>query len=176
MDGDDNDHESSLAKIVRRGKIDGMRWNMFVTTRRVALGAALLTAQLGCSGAQTPSTASATTTTTRRAMNEFAFIFRATRPVPPDDLPRRNAAARDWAIARRNEGTLVRASPLADDGLWVAQDSVTPMADARPVAAVLVIQAPNLESAVALAKGHPGLAFGTQIEVRPVKLVVPPPP
>ena len=32
-------------------------------------------------------------------------------------------------------------------------------------------KAADLESAVALAKGHPGLAFGTEIEVRPVKAV-----
>ena len=65
-------------------------------------------------------------------MNEFALIFRPTRPVQPDDLPRRNAAARDWALARRNEGTLLRASPLTDEGVKVAEDGATPMADAHP--------------------------------------------
>ena len=109
-------------------------------------------------------------------MNEFAFIFRPTRPVSPDDLPRRNAAARDWALARRSEGTLVRASPLEAEGVKVAQDGAAPIADAHAVGAVLVLQAPNLDAAVALAKGHPGLAFGTEIEVRPVKVVAPPTP
>jgi hypothetical protein len=34
---------------------------------------------------------------------------------------------------------------------------------------VLVKQAPDLDAAVMLAKGDPGLAFGTEVEVRPVK-------
>lgn len=42
------------------------------------------------------------------------------------------------------------------------------------VASVLIIEAEDLNAAVALAKGHPGLAFGTEIEVRPVKVVPPP--
>ena len=165
--------------MIGQSKIRRMRWNTLVTMRlgALALGiAALSTAALGCEGPQAPDTSATTTTTTRKAqMNEFALIFRPTRPVQPDDLPRRNAAARDWALARRNEGTLLRASPLTDEGVRVAEDGATPMADARAVASVLVIQAADLESAVALAKGHPGLAFGTEIEVRPVKAVAPPP-
>jgi hypothetical protein len=52
----------------------------------------------------------------------------------------------------------------------------TALAADRAVASVLVIEVENLERAVALAQGHPGLAFGTEIEVRPVKAVPPPPP
>jgi hypothetical protein len=109
-------------------------------------------------------------------MPEFAFIFRPTRVVSPDELPRRNAAARDWALALRRDGTLRYASPLEDDGRTVTEQGVTPPSRDRAVAAVLVLQAKDLESAIALAKGHPGLAFGTEIEVRPVKPGVPPPP
>ena len=109
-------------------------------------------------------------------MHDYAFLFRPTRSVEPGELPRRNAAARDWAIARRQEGRLNGASPLEDQGVKVTRDAVTPLADARAVAAVLVLRAPDLESAVALAKGHPGLAFGTEIEVRPVKAIVAPAP
>jgi hypothetical protein len=47
---------------------------------------------------------------------------------------------------------------------------------AHAVGAVLVVQAPGLDAAVALAQGHPGLAFGTEIEVRPVKAVALPTP
>jgi hypothetical protein len=109
-------------------------------------------------------------------MHEFAFLFRPTRTVLPEELPRRNAAAREWAIARRREGTLRGASPLEDGGSKVTRDGVTRLADAHAVAAVLVVQAPDLEAAVALAQGHPGLAFGIEIEIRPVKPVAAPPP
>ena len=104
-------------------------------------------------------------------MQEFAFIFRTGRDVAAADLPRRNAAARDWALAHRRDGTLRAASPLEDAGFLVSQKGVAPVAPDRPVASVLVIAAGDLDSAVALAKGHPGLAFGTEIEVRPVKPV-----
>jgi hypothetical protein len=110
------------------------------------------------------------------AMTQFAFIFRIGSAVDPRDLPRRNAAARDWALARRGDGSLEVASPLEDDGRVVRASGVTPIDDDRAVASVLVIAAKDLDAAVALAKGHPGLAFGTEIEVRPIKPVVVPQP
>jgi hypothetical protein len=124
------------------------------------------------SGAPSPSTPSRDRNSN---MQEFALIFRPTRPVAPDELPRRNTAARDWALALRQGGTLRNASPLEDDGFTVTQQGVTPASRDRAVAAVLVVEAKDLEAAIALAKGHPGLPFGTEIEVRPVKPGVPPP-
>jgi hypothetical protein len=38
-----------------------------------------------------------------------------------------------------------------------------------PITAGLIIRARNLEAAVTLARTHPGLGFGTQIDIRPVK-------
>ena len=43
--------------------------------------------------------------------------------------------------------------------------------DATDLAAVLIVTARDLEAATALARSHPGLAYGTRIEVRPVKRV-----
>lgn len=108
-------------------------------------------------------------------MKEFAFLFRATRALAADELTKRNEAARDWVLARNEEGRLRAASPLADDGFSVSKQGVTPVARERAVASVLVILADDLESAVAIARGHPGMAFGTEIEVRPVKAVAVPP-
>jgi hypothetical protein len=107
-------------------------------------------------------------------MTEFALIFRPTRAVDPDELPRRNAAAREWALALRGDGTLSAASPLDDGGFTVAREGVRPVDRERAIASVLVVRAADLASAVALAQRHPGLAFGTEIEVRPVKAVSPP--
>lgn len=107
-------------------------------------------------------------------MKEFAILFRASRDVSPDDLPRRNAAAREWALALRKDGTLRNAAPLEDDGVIVTQSGVSPSTRDDAVAAVLVVQANDLDSVVTLVKGHPGLAYGSTIEVRPVKATPPP--
>lgn len=106
-------------------------------------------------------------------MHEFALIFHQGAALNPADLPRRNAAARDWALALRRDGTLHAASPLEDGGYMVTRHGIEPVARERAVASVLIIKATDLEGAVALAKGHPGLAYGTEIEVRPVKSTAP---
>ncbi len=105
-------------------------------------------------------------------MQTFAFLFRSDATLDPDALARRNAAARAWALARQRDGSLRHASPLEDGGFAVARGFAAPIAHAE-VAAVLVIEANDLTSAVELAKQHPGLAFGTRIDVRPVKIVAP---
>jgi hypothetical protein len=106
-------------------------------------------------------------------MPEFALLFRASRVPDAEQLLRRNAAARDWALALRREGRLRTASPLDDAGVVVSQHGEATLGADRAVASVLIIEAESLEQAVALAQGHPGLAFGTEIEVRPVKAVLP---
>jgi hypothetical protein len=106
-------------------------------------------------------------------MQQFALLFRPTRAVDPAELPRRNAAAREWALALRENGILQTASPLDDQGFTVSGQGIALVSREHSVASVLVIQAKDLASAVALAKDHPGLAFGTEIEVRPVKTVAP---
>jgi len=109
-------------------------------------------------------------------MPEFAFLFRPTHAVASADLPKRNTAARDWALARRREGILRSASPLEDGGVSVGAHGVTPVAPEHAVGAVLVLAAKDLDAAVALAKSHPGLAYGAEVDVRPVKAVALPPP
>ena len=112
-------------------------------------------------------------------MPEYALIFRTTRPVDPAALSARNAAARDWAIALRERGVLRTASPLEEEGRVVRQDGVELVVGgdggAIAIASVLVIEAESLDAATSLAEGHPGLAYGTEIEVRPLKSVVLPP-
>jgi hypothetical protein len=105
-------------------------------------------------------------------MQEFALLFRPTRAIDPAELPQRNAAARGWALALDRDGTLRGASPLEDGGASVSQHGVTPVVPERAIASVLIVQAKDLDAAIALAQNHPGLAFGTEIEVRPVKAVV----
>lgn len=106
-------------------------------------------------------------------MLEFALIFRPTRSVEAAQLPQRNAAAREWALALKSEGGLRYAAPLDERGVVVSENGTAPVARQGAIASVLIIQAENLERAAALAKGHPGLAYGTDIEIRPVKAVGP---
>jgi hypothetical protein len=104
-------------------------------------------------------------------MHSFAFVFRSGPALGAAELSKRNAAAREWALALQRDGRLLAASPLEDGGAVVSQRGVAPVPAERPVASVLVIEAADLASAVELAKGHPGLVYGTEIEIRPVKAV-----
>jgi hypothetical protein len=139
-------------------------WNL---TKSLPLLAALAVS----AAAAAPSPPSPPSPPRTPTMPEFALLFRATRALTAEELPRRNAAARDWALALRRDGKLSSASPLEDAGVTVSKQGTRPLAPDRSVAAVLVIQARDLDSAIALAQGHPGLAFGSEIEVRPVKAV-----
>lgn len=140
---------------------------------RIALLLVATLATACAANAAPPAAASTTTTTKDTTMHEFAILFRPTRAVSPEDLPKRNAAAREWALALRADGTLRNAAPLEDDGVVVTQGGVAPAPHDGAVGAVLVVHAKDLESVVGLVKGHPGLAYGTAIEVRPVKATPP---
>jgi len=108
-------------------------------------------------------------------MSEFALIFRATRSLTSEELPVRNAAAREWALSLQARGVLKHAFPL-EEPVMVVRPSPQPSPEigrgGSAIASVLVIDASDFDSAVALVKTHPGLAFGSEIEVRPVKSVV----
>ena len=108
-------------------------------------------------------------------MPEYAFIFRRTAPVDPADLPTRNAAAREWALALERRGLLRSAAPLQDEGRVVSARGVGSVSNTDPVASVLVVECESLDAATSLVQGHPGLPFGVEIEIRPVKRVVPAP-
>ncbi|WP_437792854.1 hypothetical protein [Sorangium sp. So ce693] len=111
-------------------------------------------------------------------MPEFVLIFRPTRSTSAAELPKRNATARDWVLARHEEGTLRLACPLEDAGAGtvVSDAGVSPIPPDRAIAAVLVVDAADLDCAVAIAKSYPNLAFASEIEVRPVRPTAPRPP
>lgn len=103
-------------------------------------------------------------------MFDFVLIFRSRpRALTPDELARRQAAAIAWAQPLREHGTLVQSILVADDGVAIAADGTSTEVGAGAIAAITVIRASDLEAATALARRHPGLAFGTSVEVRPVK-------
>ncbi len=100
-------------------------------------------------------------------MATFAFIFSSSAKLAPDVLATRNAAARDWVVERQREGSLKLPAPLEEKGFAVTRDGVAPSQGG--IASVLVIDAPDMAAALALARTHPGLAYGTEIDVRPIK-------
>jgi 2-C-methyl-D-erythritol 4-phosphate cytidylyltransferase len=108
-------------------------------------------------------------------MPEFVLIFRPARATSAADLPKRNATARDWVLALREANTLRAACPLEERGAVVTHESVRPCAVERAIASVLLIEAADLDAAVALAQGYPNLEFGSEIEVRPVRPTAPRP-
>ena len=104
-------------------------------------------------------------------MPDFAFLFRAGRTLDDDEVKTRNVAARAWAIENTSNGVITYAAPLEDHGMLVASKTAEPLPPTGTVLSVLVVQAASFEEAVELAKSHPGQAFGTEIEVRPLKSV-----
>jgi hypothetical protein len=84
------------------------------------------------------------------------------------------AEYRAWAEARAAEGRLVSAEKLSDatrvmtgrgESLSIATSSKTD----RVLGGYFLITAPTLEDAIALAKTHPHLKYGGEVEVRPIE-------
>ncbi len=81
---------------------------------------------------------------------------------------------RQWALDREKEGRLVSAEKLADetrvmtgrgDQMVIATDAHTD----RALGGYFLITAPTLDDAIALAKTHPHLKYGGEVEVRPIE-------
>jgi hypothetical protein len=111
-------------------------------------------------------------------MSEYVLIFRTgTRTLSADEQARRATAARAWALPLRDRGTLVQTTLMAEDGVTIGTDrSTAPLVAAGSVAAISLVQASDLASAVELARSHPGLEYGSTVEVRPTKPLPGPPP
>ena len=84
------------------------------------------------------------------------------------------AEYRQWAIDRENEGRLVSAEKLAADtrvmtgrgsDLRIASSANTD----RMLGGYFLITAPSLDAAIELAKTHPHLKYGGEVEVRPIE-------
>jgi hypothetical protein len=88
------------------------------------------------------------------------------------DLPEARLVAEygEWAGMVAEQGRLVSAEKLADDGgEWVSPDSSTLDERMRqPVEGFFLVKADGYQQAVALARGHPHVAYGGTIEVRQI--------
>jgi hypothetical protein len=107
-------------------------------------------------------------------MPVFAFLYRPTRSLTPAEVAERARRIRAWALALRETGQILVVSAFDDDGGVLRQDgSVDGTADSS-LAGCTLVDTPDRAAALTLARGFPGRAFGTDVEVRPVKTYLPP--
>lgn len=106
-------------------------------------------------------------------MQVFAFLYRPTRSLSPAELADRGQQVRQWSLEQHDAGRVLTVSVFDDGGALLAHDGAT--GEASALAGCTLVNAIDLDAALALARGFPGRAFGTDVEVRPVKTFVPPP-
>lgn len=117
-------------------------------------------------------------TTRGPADNGARFVFLleetpATAPVSPENLQRQIDANREWAHHLAAEGHLVVGEKLGSRGYAISVDSgatnTTPVSKSfAALGGLFVVQAANLDEALALARGAPHVGYGGRIIVRPV--------
>lgn len=108
--------------------------------------------------------------TTAQSGNEFLLLIRGGDL--SEGLPEAQLVAEygQWADRMAEQGRLVSAEKLVDDGgEWVSTNARLPNEPIRqPVEGFFLVKADSYEQAVALARGHPHVAYGGTIEVRAV--------
>ncbi len=103
-------------------------------------------------------------------MKQFTFIFRqGKRFLSPEEFNQRASEIRKWAITQATENRQLAPHILGDDGYQISLDgdaAPTPPISEGSVIAIIFLEATDLNSAVAIAKTHPGPRYGNSIEVR----------
>jgi len=129
-------------------------------------------------------------TTTPSNMNEYMLLMfmrvdpsqastaqsdaSAEEPAPSDAYRAIIEEYRQWTIDRANEGRLVSAEKLADDTRVMTRSAgeivvATDTHSDRALGGYFLITAPSLDDAIALARTHPHLKYGGEVEVRPIE-------
>jgi hypothetical protein len=97
----------------------------------------------------------------------FVFIFRqGNRKLTEEEQKRRTEEVRAWALQHIKNGFHLEPRVLGEESHRLGDGTAGASADA-PVIALNFIEATDLEKAVEIAKTHPGLRYGIEIEVRP---------
>lgn len=120
---------------------------------------------------------SETKMTSTTATSEYLFLFRGAlwhKGLSPEEIQKNLARFTAWFEQLNNQGRFKGGHPLSNEGKIVAgKNPVTdgPFAESKEaIAGFFIIQADNLEEAVEIAKGCPGLDYGQTVEVRPLIL------
>lgn len=105
----------------------------------------------------------------------FAFLYRTTRPLTEAEFGERARTVPPWALAQREAGRVVTVSVFGEEACVLKADGVLDGASTSSLAGCTLVNAKDMDDALALARQFPGRAFGTEVEVRPVNTFVAPP-
>ena len=98
----------------------------------------------------------------------FVFIFRqGIRKLSEEENKQRTEEVRGWALEQLKKNRNFEPRVLGDEGQRLGNEPAH--ANDGNVIALNFIEATNFEEALQIAKSHPGLRYGVQIEVRPWK-------
>jgi hypothetical protein len=114
---------------------------------------------------------------TQNGASEYLLLFRGTtweRGLSPEELQKAAQKFMSWFESLKQEGVCKGGMPLQREGKMVSGKGGRTVADGpfaeskEAIGGYFLIVANDLEGAVAIAQGCPGLEFGMDVEVRPV--------
>ena len=109
--------------------------------------------------------------------SEYMLLFRGEHwdeGLSPEELQKVMGQVMGWFEGLKEQGRVKAGQPLGPEGRTVSGKVGRPVADGpfaeskEAVGGYLLLEAENLEEAVAIAKSNPTLKHGITIEVRPV--------
>jgi hypothetical protein len=109
--------------------------------------------------------------------SEYLLLFRGEhwdKGLSPEELQKVMGQVMSWFEGLKEQGRVKAGQPLGPEGRTISRKKGRPVADGpfaeskEAVGGYLLLQADNLEEAVAIAKSNPTLEYGITIEVRPV--------
>jgi hypothetical protein len=109
--------------------------------------------------------------------SEYMLLFRGPhwdKTLSPEELRQVMGEVMAWFEGLKQQGKVKAGQPLGMEGRTVSRKKGRPVADGpfaeskEAVGGYLLLQADNLDEAVAIAKTNPTLEHGITIEVRPV--------
>jgi hypothetical protein len=106
----------------------------------------------------------------RDAMPLFAFIYRSTRPLTPAELTERSRIVPPWTLAQRDAGRVIAVSVFGEEAAVVPPDDSSQAAQPSALAGCTLVNARDIDDAITLARQFPGRRFGTEVEVKAVKM------
>ena len=109
--------------------------------------------------------------------NEYMLLFRGNdwyKGLSPEEMQKISSQWMAWFERLTAEGKAIAGNPLEKEGKIVSGKNGRVVADGpfaeskEAIGGYFLLRVDTLEEAVAIAKGCPGLAYGSVVEVRPV--------